>query len=175
LHGRTQVANWAESENVYDWIGKGVYFWEDAPGRGWQWARQRHKNNPAVVAAEITLGQCVDLGDTGFVGLLALSYQDIKQTYGARIPPETLPKNEPLGGKMGKPDDDLKLRKLDRLVIDNLVDMLELNGTPVQTVRAPFEEGTTVYEGAKIRSQSHVQIAVRDRKCIGSRIWLIPE
>jgi hypothetical protein len=128
-----------------------------------------------VVAAEIELGQCADFGDVRFTGLLEASYQDIVKEYASQVPPLPIPVNEPLNRKTGDPDEDLKLRKLDRLVIDNLVDSLEMKGVVVQTVRAPFEEGEPAFAGAKIRMQSHVQIAVRDRDCIGRRVCLIPE
>jgi hypothetical protein len=42
-----------------------------------------------------------------------------------------------------------------------------------QTVRCPFEEGEPVYEGSMIKTQSHVQIAVGDRSCISSRLYLV--
>src|SRR2546426_9818552 len=29
------------SRNDYDWLGHGVYFWEHAPLRAWQWAKQK--------------------------------------------------------------------------------------------------------------------------------------
>jgi hypothetical protein len=35
------------SRNDYDWLGKGIYFWQDAPERALSWAQQQHQN-PAV-------------------------------------------------------------------------------------------------------------------------------
>src|SRR5579863_9508112 len=29
------------SENDYDWLGHGIYFWEEAPCRAWRWARRK--------------------------------------------------------------------------------------------------------------------------------------
>ena len=47
----------------------------------------------------------------------------------------------------------------------------QTGGRRFQTVRCPFEEGPPVYDGALIKTQSHVQIAVRDRACISSRVY----
>gem|GEM_PF-6478262 len=66
-----------------------------------------------------------------------------------------------------------KLRRLDRLVIDRLIDASAERGIIYQTVRCPFEEGEPVYSGGMIKEQSHVQIAVRDKTCLSSRVFLI--
>lgn len=50
------------SENTYDWLGRGVYFWEHGLDRATRWAEQ-HRNEPAVVGALIQLGRCFDLLD----------------------------------------------------------------------------------------------------------------
>jgi hypothetical protein len=60
-----------------------------------------------------------------------------------------------------------RLRRLDRLVMDRLTRSADSPaGLHYQTVRCPFEEGEPAYPGAMIRTQSHVQIAVQDRRCI---------
>ena len=57
------------SENPYDWLGKGMYFWENDPGRAFEWAeslmrRRQNKHQkitkPAVLGAVICLGRCLD-------------------------------------------------------------------------------------------------------------------
>jgi len=65
----------------YDWLGAGIYFWEQAPGRAWQWARERYRADGAVVATEIRLGKCLDLGDTVFAGLLRQSFADTVELF----------------------------------------------------------------------------------------------
>ncbi len=161
--GRVSVARWQSSRNDYDWLGEGVYFWEHAPGRAWQWARERYGDDGAVVAAEIRLGRCLDLGDTRFTALLPQTYEDTVGLY--ERAGRALPKN---AGR------ELKLRRLDRLIVDELVVTTAApSGLPYQTVRCPFEEGGPVYPGAMIRAQSHVQVAVRDRSCIKPRIYLV--
>jgi len=52
---------------------------------------------------------------------------------------------------------------LDCLIINACLEVVD---PPFQTVRAAVWEGPDIYEGAMIREQSHIQIAVRDRSCI---------
>lgn len=55
----------AHSTKSYDWLGHGVYFWENDPARGLGWAATGKKNGkikkPDVVGAIIDLGHCLDL------------------------------------------------------------------------------------------------------------------
>lgn len=48
------------SENNYDWLGHGIYFWEGDPTRTHEWALASHKK-PAVLGAIIDLRHCLDL------------------------------------------------------------------------------------------------------------------
>lgn len=43
------------SRNEYDWLGDGAYFFQDAPVRALEWARQRFGDDAAVLGAEIDL------------------------------------------------------------------------------------------------------------------------
>ena len=52
------------SRNDYDWLGDGVYFFQDGLLRAWQWARERHGDEAAVIGAEIRLVDCMDLLDS---------------------------------------------------------------------------------------------------------------
>jgi hypothetical protein len=158
------IRDWLASEREHDWLGKGVYFWEHAPGRAWQWAEEHHRGNEAVVAVEVRLGRCLDLADTEFTPLLLGAYNDISEVYEAEG--RDLPKN--MGGM------DRKARRLDCLVLDHLMTILEGAGIEYQTIRCPFEEGEAAFPGGNIRVQSHVQIAVRDLKCLVPPVHLIP-
>ena len=52
------------SDQEYDWLGPGIYFWESDPLRAWEWADEkvdRSKFESAfVVGAVIDLGNCLD-------------------------------------------------------------------------------------------------------------------
>lgn len=54
------------SNNDYNWLGKGIYFWEGDPSRAMLWAenkcaRRVPVEQPAVVGAIIDLGNCLTL------------------------------------------------------------------------------------------------------------------
>ena len=64
------------SRNQYDWLGDGVYFWENAPQRAWKWAdeaqlrRRKSGGRPAVVGALLNLDHCFDLLEPAYADLL---------------------------------------------------------------------------------------------------------
>jgi hypothetical protein len=62
------------SVNDYDWLGKGVYFFQDAPRRALTWARERFETETAVIGADIDLSDCIDLLDTGWTEFFADVY-----------------------------------------------------------------------------------------------------
>jgi len=58
------------SENTWDWLGPGIYFWEQNPGRALEYAiecanrKQFNKvpiKTPFVLGAHIELGNCLNL------------------------------------------------------------------------------------------------------------------
>lgn len=55
------------STNDYDWLGHGVYFWENNATRALQYTEETTKRkyssvkNPSVIGAIIDLGRCMDL------------------------------------------------------------------------------------------------------------------
>ncbi len=163
VSGQLSVQDWIASEREYDWLGKGVYFWEHAPGRAWQWTEEHNRGQEAVVAVEIRLGRCLDLADTEFMPLILDAYNGIKKEYDKQG--KDLPKNT--GGK------ERKARNLDCLVLNHMTLLLAGLGIRYQTIRCPFEEGDAAFPGGMIRMQSHIQIAVRDLSCLLPQVYLI--
>jgi hypothetical protein len=155
------------SDNEYDWLGKGVYFWEHGPQRAREWAEWKHARGeikaPAVIGAYIHLGRCFDLGDTWATRQLRGFYDRLIIDLKAASAP--IPVNRAARAK----DFDLVLRNLDCAVINFGMKAYDTStgGTPYfQTVRGVFVEGGPAYEGAQILMKNHVQIAVRDVSCI---------
>ena len=112
LLGKAPIAEWQKSQNAYDWLGEGVYFWEHSPNRALRWAQQRY-DRPAVVGAVLQLGKCFDLLDESISELLAESYENLVQALAETGRP--LPSNVAGAGK---------LRKLDCLVINDCLNRL---------------------------------------------------
>ena len=74
-----------------------------------------------------------------------------------------MPENKPAPGRN---DPDNVLRFLDCAVIKYTLDKLVGKGSVYQTVRGVFVEGGDAFPGAGIKLKSHIQITVRDRRCI---------
>lgn len=57
-----------KSQNDYDWLGEGIYFWEYGADRAMRFAHDQQRRGkvtaPAIVGALIQLGRCFDLMDT---------------------------------------------------------------------------------------------------------------
>lgn len=55
------------SRNPWDWLGHGVYFWEQSMDRAWEFAHEQRARGriqqPAVIGAYLHLGRCLDLTD----------------------------------------------------------------------------------------------------------------
>lgn len=148
------------SENVYDWLGAGIYFWQSNPRRGLEWAIERSKRpsgsrikEPFVVGAVIDLGFCLDLTTSEAAVKIKAAYNSLKKTY--ETAGRALPKNKHL-----RP-------LLDCAVINWLHDIRKKGGDePFQSVKGVFIEGDPVYPDANFKQKTHIQIAVRDPKCI---------
>ena len=52
------------SENAYDWLGSGIYFWEANPGRAHDWAvhhAERIKQKTGSIVEPFVVGAVIDL------------------------------------------------------------------------------------------------------------------
>ena len=88
------------SENDYDWLGSGIYFWENSATRAMEWAEEVSKNpklssakirTPFVVGAVIAPGNCLDLLETDAIRIVESSYRRFAETMAALNAP--MPKN----------------------------------------------------------------------------------
>lgn len=149
------------SDNPYDWLGRGIYFWEHGPERAWEFARWKQRRGelaePFVLGAYIALGDCLDLTDTAATRQLGLWFEAFRAQMERHGRP--LPENR----RAGAGDVDLVLRNLDCAVINSGIAGEDV---AVDTVRGVFIEGPPAYSGSMIRTHSHVQLAVRNPACI---------
>ena len=157
-----------QSRNLYDWLGHGIYFWENNLERANHWAVEKVKRGdyktPSVIGAVIDLGHCLNLTDSAYVPLLEMGYELVKIR--ANSNGGIIPVNK--GGK------DLLLRNLDCAVIEQIHDSSSFLGqwneqTEIEefdSVRGVFIEGNEVYEGAGFMKKTHVQICIRNLNCI---------
>ncbi|CDZ67939.1 Hypothetical protein NGAL_HAMBI2605_62220 [Neorhizobium galegae bv. orientalis] len=154
------------SEKSYDWLGSGIYFWENDPARAFEWATQKAESGaysePFVLGAIIDLGNCLDLITRKYVPLVQTSYRMLKGQFDAIG--EKMPVN--LDAK-GDRNSDKLVRKLDCAVINYVHTLVTETGLPgFDTVRGLFPEGDEIYDGARFHERTHTQIAVRTDACI---------
>jgi hypothetical protein len=150
-----------KSENDYDWLGAGVYFWEYGADRALQFARDQQRRGkvtePAVVGAVVQLGHCFDLLDTAYTEDLASAFRKYR-SFEAQAG-WTLPRN-------AGSTPDKNLRRLDCWVLNHYLDELDADGVAFDTVRCGFQEGKRAFPGGGIYRESHIQISVRNPACV---------
>lgn len=187
-HGTTQPAahkilserRFHESTGDYHWLGPGVYFWQDAPLRAWQWALYKHRQTgdaPAVVSAEILQQNVLDLLDIGNSGFLQATYRSIKDECDAAegwlapdqrpLPQQHAPVLWDADGnsyRIGQSGDgDPKYNWLDHAVIERATHALwERKGFRTKVIRCAFAEGKMLYPSSYFFDRSHVQVVVRE-------------
>lgn len=157
------------SENNYDWLGNGAYFWENNYVRALKYATdlkdnpQKAKSKisvPSVLGAIIDLGHCLDLLDSQYLELLKSGYNTLvglQKIHGYEIPV-----NKPI-----EQQGDLLLRHLDCAVIETIHQFNKEENKPVfDSVRGVFFEGDNLYPNAGFKEKNHIQIAVRNPNCI---------
>ena len=140
LSGKSDLKS---KNNTYDWLGHGIYFWDNSPSRALEWATQLSKRkdssikNPAVIGAIIDLGYCLDLLDYKNLDLIRKSYEMLEITFNASE--SYIPKNK--GNTV-----DLLQRELDCAVIEWTHEWFEGTGKKrFDSVRGVFWEGDPLY------------------------------
>ena len=158
----------SQSNNPYDWLGPGVYFFQDDWRRALMFAQASADNprrkftakpikTPSVVGALLKLSSVVDVSTQDGIEAFRRSYEALKKS-GVKLKEN----------KKSKDDDaDVILRGLDRQVFINLHQMLEdQHLPPVDAVRGAFPQGQPVAPTSAIYANSHVQIALRNPACV---------
>ncbi|HEY3246284.1 MAG TPA: hypothetical protein VGM03_23315 [Phycisphaerae bacterium] len=166
------------SQNDYDWLGHGIYFWENNPQRALDYALQLQARpersrsrivNPAVVGAVIDLGRCLNLIDAHHLRLVKDAYETLLAH--GRQAGTAMPKNRrPKGSR------EWLLRPLDCAVIETLHRVREEQALPdFESVRGAFIEGPLLYAGAGFHERTHIQICVRSLRCIQGYFRVLSE
>ena len=145
------------SDNIWDWLGGGVYFWEQNPARALQYAidcaagKQKNKagiKTPFVIGAIIELGNCLNLLEPISLNLIKQSYDSLKILY------------EDLGEPM--PINKGPNRALDCAVIKYVHETRRqlLEEPPFDTIRSAFLKGKELYPSSNFTTKLHIEICV---------------
>ena len=135
-----------------DWLGDGLYFWQDAPYRALWWAERRATRTgqpPAVIRAVVDLDGAIDLLDRSPLveALLSLAFRIARQ-------------RAPTALRNARDN-----HALDCAVINTSVEYrLNLFGVAHRVVRGVFvnDRPHPYFAGSALLKEAHVQFAVRD-------------
>lgn len=163
------------SNKSYDWLGPGVYFWQNDPIRAWEWADAKVKSGgyrtAFVVGAAIDLGNCLDLTLRENIELLVPAYKGRKalnKATGLPMPRNRDPRAKTRGDKLLRYRDCAVIRHLHEIIADPITNRLGEPDyiEPFDTVRGMFFEGHPAYPGGGFYARSHIQLAVISPKSI---------
>lgn len=157
-----------KSDHDYDWLGHGIYFWENNNLRALEWAIDNSSRDnssikrPGVLGAYLDLGRCLDLTDSECLKQLKTSYKALEKM--SKLVGLPLPINVDPASFQKR---DRILRKLDCAVIEMLHALNRQAGLPdFDSVKGVFWEGDELYPGAGFKEKNHIQIAIINPNCI---------
>ena len=165
------------SRERYDWLGNGMYFWENNYQRALDWANEKYQRgkiaHPAVIGAVIDLGYCCDFLNAEHIQMFRRSYERLAAHH-KRIGRELYRNRDAVWDR----HKNKILRELDCLVIENMQKEIaakikeDINQYGFserrlpESVRGAFVEGGPVFEGSGIYEKTHIQICIRNPNCI---------
>lgn len=160
------------SNNPYDWLGPGIYFFEDDWKRALYFAQTAADNpdrkytakpieEPAVVGVILRVERWLDMATQVGIDEFLTAHQALQKAMHAKG--KKMPINKPASDD----DEEMLLRNLDRAVFNLLHEGRREQSLPAyQAVRGPFTQGKPVVDTSAIRRQTHIQLAVPDASCI---------
>ena len=152
------------SENPYDWLGNGIYFWENDEQRALEWAQDLARSGkikaPAVLGVVLDLGKCLNLTERDSIDMLSIGYEILRMNCinnGVEMPEN----------KNITEDKNWLLRNRDCAVIEQVHEYVRNNNmTPYDSVRGLFQEGEVAFPGSGFKKKTHTQICVVNPNCI---------
>ena len=147
------------SDNPWDWLGGGVYFWEQNPARALEYAtdcatgKQKNKTpiiNPFVIGAIIELGNCLNLIEPQSINIVKEAHKALEEMI--------------IEGKEVMPVNKGANRMLDCAVIQYVHEINKRSERfdlkPYDTIRSAFVEGKPIYPGSNFTDRLHIEICV---------------
>jgi hypothetical protein len=144
------------SNNSWDWLGPGIYFWEQNPGRALEYAAEvakgAQKNSgkiqtPFVIGAIIELGHCLNLIEPNSINILKQAHSSLLELYdktNQKMPVNSGPK-----------------RRLDCAVIKTVHESNKKEGlVAYDTIRSAFVEGDPIYPNSNFTERLHIEICI---------------
>ena len=153
LSGLRRGEAWRPSARDGDWLGHGVYFWQDSVEAAQWWARSRGWSSWAIVGAHVQLGRCLDLLRSA----------------------EALPRLQAIHARLSQSGlvNFNANKMLDCAVFNAYYSLAETIDEPVQTARGlSLPRGRLpLWPHCGIHVGAYIQLVVLDQECI-ERVWL---
>jgi len=167
------------SQNPYDWLGPGAYFFEGDLKRALLFAEASAAHpekmftkhpiaTPAAVGAVLCVSSWLDMTTQDGLGEFSRALAGMDVAFQAEG--KALPLNRPAA------DDDVDIiyRALDSAVFSFMHETRERLALPeFDAVRGAFPQGAPIADNSGFRQHTHIQIAVRNNDCILG--WFLPE
>lgn len=144
------------SNNPWDWLGPGIYFWEQNPYRALTYAQEaaikQQKfsgkiKTPFVIGAIIELGNCLNLIEPNSIKVVKQAHAGLSAIA--------------LDGGIKMPVNKGANRQLDCEVMKFVHLSRKNEGFPTyDSIRSPFHEGGPIYTGANFTDRLHIEICV---------------
>ena len=145
------------SNNPWDWLGEGIYFWEQNPSRALEYAEESANGEqfnkipiktPFVLGATVELGKCLNLIEPESIGLLSKAYYELERIY--KESGKKMPENKGNGNRL-----------LDCAVIRHIHHSAKDNPLlAYDSIRCSFDEGKEVYPGSNFTTRNHIQVCL---------------
>jgi hypothetical protein len=144
------------STNSWDWLGTGVYFWEQNPDRALGYAedcangKQKFGGKieiPFVIGAIIELGNCLNLVESKSIAIVKQAHDSMEEIF--KETGEKMPVNKGAN------------RALDCAVIQYVQQSnIRENLIAYDCIRSAFHEGGEIYPGSNFTERLHIEICV---------------
>lgn len=155
------------SNNKYDWLGSGIYFWQNNEERAIDFSKnppgKKKFDNPAVLGAVFNLHHCLDLTDKKYLDEVKDAFDSLTDTLATYNIP--MPQNRVVPGSLNS--NEKLLRELDCSVLEWLHwERFQRGEDPFDSIRCVFIEGAPIYEGSAFHEKTHIQVCIRNANCI---------
>ena len=165
------------STENYDWLGHGLYFWENNYTRALEWAEDKKArgkiSTPSVVGAVIQLGHCCDFLDSKFTRMIQHFHLIMVEEYksaGIMLPENVDYAKDPHHDKLLRILDckaiEFMHSKIDTQIKADFEEKGFSSYKKFDSTRGVFTEGGPAFDGAGIMAKSHIQICVRNFNCV---------
>lgn len=149
-----RTGDFIASRSPYEWLGDGIYFFQDGPLVALDWARQKYGADAVVLRSRIQLVDCIDLVDVAWWDTLTAVYDHVLERYAVAA------RRRPRQGGLA--------HGIDCEAVNVMCQQLEQAGFTPRSVRSGFIEGVPIRQNSAFFTRSHIQVCVRDQSVIES-------